>query len=279
MTSLAQFNEDNLLATVCIFDDLVKLLFTHSGPGRKPTLTLSELATISLIKSHYGIHELKQVYRLLSDRFSNEFKLPCYKNFVTLMNQSTFELLILIDILLCFRNKSAGVIKLIDSTALPVCKNIRIPTHKVMKRIATRSKTTTGHYYGLKLHALTDETGNLVAFQFTTANVDERKILDKFLDMLSQSIIVADAGYISKKLEKKAQQRGNIFITGARNTMKKLASMFQIDLLNIRINIEHLFSTLKERFRLVTSLPRSELGYLAHYIRTIFGYLYLSGIS
>jgi hypothetical protein len=117
------------------------------------------------------------------------------------------------------------------------------------------------------------------ASNFTTGNADDRKILDVFLEKLHHSIVIADAGYLSPTLERKAHQNNNILLTCMRKNMTKLASFLDICLLNLRPRIEVLFSILKERLGLVTSLPRSVNGYLAHYIHTIFGYLVLKAIS
>lgn len=280
MDSLAQTNSCNLAQLFCFIDDFVRLIYpTTCRKGRPRELSLSETATIALLKSAYGIPQLKQMYRLLSDRFASEFHLPCYKNFVCVMNDYAPELLFMINLLLLMRNKNAGVIKIVDSTAVPVCKNMRISSHKVMKDLATRYKTTTGYFYGLKLHVVTDEYGNLLKFCFTTANVDDRKILDHFLNLLSDSLVLADAGYVSKTLEKKALHNNNFLLTCVRNNMKKLSTPLHIFLLNKRIHVEQFFSVLKDRFGLVTSLPRSVKGYLAHYIRAIFGCLFMPAFS
>lgn len=252
---------------------------SQSRTGRPRNITLSEAATICVMKSQYGIQPLKKVHKLLTDCFSSEFHLPAYKNFVQTMNTYTPQFLLLIHLLLSMRNKTAGVIKIADSTALPVCKNLRISSHKVMKRLATRSKTTTGWFYGMKLHVVTDEHGKLLQFMFSTGTTGDRKALDKFLDILANTLLLADAGYISKKLEKKALQRHNLLLTCVKRNMKKLATPLHIFLLNKRIHVEQLFSVLKERYGLVTSLPRSEGGYLAHYIRVLFGYLFMPVVS
>lgn len=280
MDSLSHFSSNQLLQTFCILDDLAMTLFeTKHSAGRHRELSLSESATMCLIKSSYAIQPLKKLYNLITDRFSSEFKLPSYKNFVESMNTYASQLLVMIHILLQMKNKQSGMIKLIDSTPIPVCKNMRIPSHKVMKRIATRYKSTIGWFYGLKLHTVTDHHGNLLQLKFTTANVDDRKVLDEFLDFLEKSIIVADAGYLSPRLEKKAHTRNNILLTGSRKNMKKVVTPLHIFLLHLRVNIEHLFSVVKERYGLITSLPRSEVGYIAHYTRVLFGYLFISLIS
>jgi len=195
------------------------------------------------------------------------------------MNQYAKLILVLINALLQFNLEQVGVIKLIDSTPIPVCKNYRIKRHKTMKRFASRSKTSLGWFYGLKLHALTDIFGNLLGIRFTTGNVNDRVVLDAFLEKLHSSIVIADAGYVSKKLEKKAQKHHNILLTCLRKNTKRLASFLDICLLNLRPRIEVLFSILKERLGLITSLPRSVDGYLAHYIHVIFGYLMRKTIS
>ena len=273
-------NSSNIVTTFTVLDDLNALLQLDKHiSGRKRNLNLAEAATISLIKSEYGIRHWKGLYKLLMRRFSTEFRLPCYKNFVVTMNQSAKSLLVLVNILLFMNRKNAGIIRLVDSTVIPVCRNYNIHRHKTMKHVATRSKSSLGWFYGLKLHAMTDVFGNLLELRFTTGNVGDRKILDVFLERLHHSIVIADAGYISPKLERKAQRNDNILLTCMRKNMKKLSTFLDICLLNLRPRIEVLFSILKERLGLITSLPRSVDGYLAHYIHVIFGYLMLKVIS
>lgn len=273
-------NPSSIVTTFTVLDDLNALLQLNKHiSGRKSTLNLAEAATISLIRSEYDIRTWFGLYKLLRERFAHDFHLPVYKNFVETMNRSAKPLLILINILLSINRRRVGSIKLVDSTPIPVCKNYRIGRHKTMKAVATRSKSSLGWFYGLKLHAMTDALGNLLELRFTTGNVDDRKILDVFLDKLHDSVVIADAGYLSPKLGKKAGVNNNVLLTCMRKNMTKLASFLDICLLNLRPRIEVLFSILKERLGLVTSLPRSVNGYLAHYIHTIFGYLALKAIS
>lgn len=277
-TSLS--NPSTIVTTFTVLDDLNALLQLNKHiSGRKSCLNLAEVTTISLIRSEFAIRTWKGLYKLLGKKFSREFHLPCYKNFVVTMNQSAKALLVLINILLSMNRKKAGTIKLVDSTPLPVCKNMRIYRHKTMKRVATRSKSSLGWFYGLKLHAMTDVVGNLLELRFTTGNIGDRKILDVFLEKLHDSIVIADAGYISPILERKAGKNNNILLTCMRKNMKKCATFLDICLLNLRPRIEALFSILKERLGLITSLPRSVDGYLSHYIHVIFGYLMFKVIS
>lgn len=272
-------NPSQLVNTFCVLDDLSVQLFGKQNRGRPGFLSRSEVATIILMENAFGINCLKKLYRMLQTNYAHEFHLPVYKNVVVTVNKYSLDFLVLINVLLQINHNKSGVVKIIDSTPIPVCKNIRISAHKVMRRIATRSKTTTGWFYGLKLHIVTDLTRNILMVTFTTGNVDDRKVLDGFLDQLKNSLVLADAGYISPKLQQKAAHRRNVILTSVRKNMKKLATPLQIFLLNMRGRIESVFSVLKERLGLISSLPRSENGYLAHYSRVLFGYLFQPLIS
>lgn len=271
---------DGVVEVFTVLDDLNALLKLNKQiSGRNPSLTLSEAATISWLKSKYNIKTWKGLYKLLSDKFAYDFNLPSYKNFVLLMNRSARPILILLDLLFRINRNKSGVIKLIDSTPLSVCKNYNINKHKTMRKVATRSKSTKGWFYGLKLHLVSDLEGNILFVRFTTAKVGDRKILERILEKLEKSILVADAGYCSKKLEQKAAKHNNLLITPGRSNMKRAASSLDICLLNLRSRVEVIFSILKERLNLETSLPRSISGYIAHYTHVIFGYVVKKAIS
>ena len=49
------------------------------------------------------------------------------------------------------KGKDTGI-SIIDSTKLVVCHNLRIKRHCVFKGLAGRGKSSTGWFYGFKLH-------------------------------------------------------------------------------------------------------------------------------
>lgn len=215
--------------------------------------------------------------------FSNHFNLPAYQNFVLSMNKGSYVLLLVINSILSYNRTYSHPVKFIDSTPVPVCSKLHIGSHKVMSDYATISKSTTGWYYGLKLHSVMDYNNNPLYFTFTLANIDDRVPLESIFKLFSptptnfslSSIFVADKGYQSKEKEELAKEYNHILLTGKRKSKKLriLASQLDIHLLHQRARIEAIFSLLKERLNLVNTLPRSVLGYLSHYIHTIFGYL------
>lgn len=286
MPNITQLNNNknfDIVKTYCILDDSIKELGIESigsnKTGRRPVLSLSDIATISLIKSRYGIKCWKQLYLLLQDMFSHHFQLPAYQNFILSMNKGSYILLLVINQILSYNRTNSHPVKFIDSTPVPVCSKLHISSHRVMYDYATISKSTTGWYYGLKLHSVMDYNNNPLYFAFTLANVDDRVPLESIFRLFpassTPSIFVADKGYQSKEKEELAKRYNHILLTGKRVSkhIRTLASQLDIHLLHQRARIEAIFSLLKERLNLVNTLPRSVLGYLSHYIHTIFGYL------
>ena len=66
-------------------------------------------------------------------------------------------------------------ISFIDSTSLDVCLNQRIHSHKVFAGLAARGKTSTGWFFGFKLHLVVNDRGEILQFCITPGNVDDRK--------------------------------------------------------------------------------------------------------
>jgi hypothetical protein len=266
-----------LVTLYCFFDDVIRFLELETKTtGRNPNLSLSELASIWLIGVRYGCRDLKSLWLYLIDNHKSDFRLPSYKCFVESMNRVSRSLMVLLFHLLQANQKELTDKEavFVDSTPLPVCKIYRASYHSTMKQISSFKKTTTGWFYGLKLHAACDASGNLLALRFTTASVDDRAVLQDFFSYLENCILVADAGYVGKEYQKMAANYNSIFLACSRKNMSTLAAKWQNLLMNLRsCTVETVFSVLKERLGLVSSLPRSVSGYLAHYFRVIFGYV------
>lgn len=272
-TTLISRGGFDLVKTFCIIDDFFDC-FQGNSTGRKSNLSISELATISLLGNVYEIRCLKRLYELVKTSFSDDFPtLPDYNNFLLGMHRVSVYLLLFIQVMLKSRSSTNGDVCFIDGTQLPVCKIYRESSHKVMKQLATKSKSTTGWWYGLKLHLLCDRSGNLMRIKITTARVGERSVLKQWLQELENSIVIGDGGYVSTELDILAQRCSNILLTAKRKNMKTIATIWQNKCMNMRSRVETVFDVLKERFGLVTSLSRSVNGYLSHYVRCIFGYM------
>jgi len=63
--------------------------------------------------------------------------------------------------------------KFADATKLKVCEIKREFSHKTMKNKASKSKSTMGWLYGMKLHIICNELMQILGFTITTATVDD----------------------------------------------------------------------------------------------------------
>ncbi len=237
--------------------------------GRSPLLTTLDIATITYLQGLYQIKTLKSLHLFISNHYKKYFKLPCYKNFVNSINKNTKYLLPVIT------NKSnKSKIKIIDSTPIEVCKIQRERRHKVCRFLSSKSYNGIYWYYGLKLHLLIEPNGSIIDARITTARIHDSKIHSLFIPKYPNTIYIADKGYLSKdNKELSALYSSSIFTPLRKNMISKQLTRKDIKSYSrIRKKVETTFSTLKGKYNLVSTLPRSVNGYLAHYIRCLFMY-------
>ena len=142
-----------------------------------------------------------------------------------------------------------------------------------MNGIASWERSAKGWYYGLKMLITADLERNMLAVRFASANSDERQIFKRMnKDMLG--IFIADAGFLSKNLEREFHiEHKHVLFTKPRANMKKIITSFQKSLYDTRMQIELNFRNLKMFHNLETSLPRSLDGYLANYTYSLLAYV------
>ncbi len=141
---------------------------------RERGLTLSDIMTIA-IRFHqsqyrnFKAYYKEDVLKHLRAEFPN---LVSYSRFVEFIPSTLSPLSVFLP-LACFGNCSG--ISFIDSVALGVCNNRRIAQHRVFEGLAERRKTSTGWFFGFKLHLVVKERGEILNMMLTPGNVDDRK--------------------------------------------------------------------------------------------------------
>ena len=139
---------------------------------RKTRLSLSERMTIVIAfhSSHY--RDFKHFYPMSLMRHRADFPgLVSYARFVRLMPNLLVPQCAYLQT--CYGRQTG--IAFVDSTALAVCGNKRIRRNRVFRGMAKLGKTTMGWFFGLKLHLVVNECGELLATQLTPGNVDDRQ--------------------------------------------------------------------------------------------------------
>lgn len=286
MTLLQQDNLNTILITIYAFvDDFVKTLLSNIQPelmsptrGVPPTkkhnLSIAELVSLGIFRFFIGHRNWKDFYRHITTYHAKDFPaLPTYQNFIASLNKlSAFAAIMLHGFMHVFKQFTPQLSpKFADATKLEVCRIKREFTHKVVKEYASKSKSTMGWFYGFKLHIICNELMQILGLKITTATLDDRKGLAMIWNDIF-GMIVADAGYVGANWMTKAKNLGKHLFTCVRANMKKLMTSIQHQLVKMRQCVETVFSVLKLRFGLETSLPRSPLGYFAHYVWCLTAY-------
>lgn len=198
----AQYTENLLVKMYVELDDLLQAYqaFLHSQgikfERRNCSLSDAEAATIIALY-HLAAYKCFEYYYLdmVLGKLKSWFpKAPDYKVFLRYIKMS-LELMHLWLLFKTAESKATGTY-FIDSKKLEVCHLKRAHNHQVFKEIAHKGKTSTGWFYGLKIHLVINEFGEIMAFELTAGNVadNNKELLKRLLDKL-QGICVGDKGY------------------------------------------------------------------------------------
>jgi hypothetical protein len=260
--------------------DFEKTISKHSlgnEPRRKPKMSQSEVITI-MILFHFGsFKNMKHFYEyFVKQHLKSEFpQTVSYNRFVELMQSVILPMTIFLKT--CCLGNCTGI-SFVDSTSVSVCKNKRIPRHKVFDGIAQRGKTTMGYFYGFKLHFIINDKGEILSFVITPGNVDDREPLKdkKFIEKI-RGKLYADKGYISQKITEVLFVDGLHLITHIRNNMKNvLMEMKDKILLRKRSVIETINDELKNICSIEHSRHRSFENFITNLVSGLIAYSFFS---
>lgn len=238
--------------------------------NRAGNLSLSEIVTIMIHFHQSGYRTFKDYYEKHVRKYlSTDFpKLVSYNRFVRLMSRSFVPL---VFYLLSKKGDCTGI-SFVDSTPIRVCKNKRIERHRVFSGIAARGKSTMGYFYGFKLHLVVNERGEILSFQLTPGNTDDRKPLPILFEGLFGKVF-ADKGYISKDLFTQFFEQEIQLITGIRKNMKnRLMPLMDKILLRKRSIIETINDQLKNISQVEHSRHRSFTNFLVNLVSGLVAY-------
>ena len=240
--------------------------------NRRTELSLSEAITIVTMFHKTRHRTFKDYYERYVLAFLKPYfpKLLSYSRFVNLMKTCLFPLFVFSQGCL---GESTGI-SFVDSTILTVCHSRRINSHRVFKKMARRGKTSTGWFYGFKLHLIINDVGEILAYMLTSGNIDDRVPVTE----LSKGIfgkLFGDKGYISQELFLKLYEKGLQIITRFKKNMKnKLMNLVDKILLISRGVIESVNNKLKADCQIEHHRHRSPWNFLVNLVSGIVAYAY-----
>lgn len=236
---------------------------------RKSRLSLGEMVTIMVWFHEAHFWCFKHFYLYLLQHHRKEFPgLVSYDHFVRIIPR----LLPVLAALIGAMKGTVTGIQFVDATSLQVCHPKRASGHKVFTSLASWGKTTTGWFFGLKMHTIINNLGEIVAVTFSTGSTSDQKPLPKLATGITGKLF-GDKGYISQKLSDLLHQQGIQLITRIRKDMKnKLMPIEDKILLCRRMLIETVFQLLKAKGTFEHTRHRSPLNAFAHYLAALINF-------
>jgi hypothetical protein len=272
----------NILTIFCQVDDFCQVFepkFNEQmlADGKRKRIksskmSRSEVMTILIAFHRSGFRTLKTFYNsMIGVYYKGEFPaLVSYNRFVELQRDA----LVLLGAFMQVRLGKCSGISFIDSTKIAVCNNLRIKQNKVFKEIAKRGKTSTGWFYGFKIHLIVSDSGELLAWQITLGNVDDRKPVEKMSKRLWGKLF-GDKGYISQELSKLLGEQNVQLVTKVRKNMKnKLMPLFDRLMLRKRAIIESVNDQLKNISQVEHTRHRSVWNFYGNIVAGLIAYTF-----
>jgi hypothetical protein len=270
-----------LLELFCTVDDFWQVFEPHwrhqrleSGQQRQRTGELCESEMMTIV-----IHFHQARYRDFKTYYTKHVQVFLRAEFPQLVSYARFiqRLPTILEPLCVFLQHCFGTptgIAFIDSTALAVCDNRRIASHKVFDEWAARGKTSTGWFFGFKLHLLINDRGELLAVQVTRGNVDDRKPVPALVKRLFGKLF-GDKGYLAQTLREQLRQQGVELITKLKSNMKnQLMLLGDKLLLRKRAIVETVIDQLKNISQIEHTRHRSPINFMVHLIAGLIAYCF-----
>jgi transposase len=143
----------------------------------------------------------------------------------------------------------------------------------VFRGLAARGKTSTGWFFGFKLHLIVNDRGELLNMAFTPGNVDDRKPVPRMVKDLFGKLF-GDKGYLSQPLFQQLLDTFGIqLITKLKSNMKnQLMNFADKVLLRKRAIVETIIDQLKNISQIEHSRHRSPVNFLVNLLCGLIAY-------
>lgn len=270
----------SLLELFCRVDDFWQAYEPHwkqqrlvTGAQRRDRqgqMCESEMLTILIHFHQARYRDFKTYYTAYVARYLRaEFpRLLSYGRFIQRMP-------LLLDLVCAFLGTTFGHctgLSFIDSTALAVCDNRRIHAHKVFAGLATRGKTSMGWFFGVKVHLVINDQGDLLGVRVTQGHIDDRKPVPQLVAALWGKLF-GDKGYLSHALSAQLRQHDLHLITKLRKNMKnQLMLWYDKVLLRKRAIIETVIDQLKNISQIEHTRHRCPTNFMIHLVCGLIAY-------
>lgn len=239
---------DQMTELYCYLDEYfkaqpVQTQWRHS-PNCHPAFTDAEVLTIGLMQGCLGVATLKQTYRLMANNFSSAFPQLCsYKQWLARLHQLA-PLLPRLLVSSAALGETTEPVSLMDAKPIPLCRQIRHGRVVLLRDEGAHfGKSSTGWFFGFKLHVLLSPTGSLRNAILTPANWPDRDVALALATAVEGGLVIGDLAYRGPDLRDASEvELGTLLLTpadaaGRRNSISR-----------VRERVETFFSQLWHRF-------------------------------
>jgi Transposase DDE domain len=213
--------------------------------GRKPNLTDADVLTIEVFGEMCGHHTDASIWRYTDAHWRNWFPtLSGYKAFV----KQSANLVGLKQLVFAQLFTPKETLHVTDGVPIPVCHYARRSRCKSFAGEASFGYCAAKKekYYGFKGHVVIDLNQRIVGFTLTSANIDERDVLDNMRGKIS-GLLIGDKGLLSKSKQEELAEIGRNLQTALRDNMKDERSKNWVMLLKkVRRRVETAIGQLTE---------------------------------
>jgi hypothetical protein len=278
-----RISENKLIEIFCFCDEFCQfferwLAEYHPEYLQKFTgqLCPSEIMTILISYHLSGYKNFEYYYQefILEHHRSDFPQAISYKRFLAYIPRIMDYIYFYLQLLLMNTPRTGTYF--IDSTKILACNYLRRYQHRVFEGLASVGKTSTGWFYGFKIHLIINDFGDLVRAEMTPANIadNQQDLLKRMLSGL-QGTVVGDKGYLSK-LRGYFYEQGINLVTKARNNMKNnLLTLADSALIQGRGVIESVIDLLKSVCNVEHTRHRSPINAFTHMLAGLVAYQFL----
>ena len=141
-------------------------------------------------------------------------------------------------------------------------------SHKVFAGLAGRGKTSTGWFFGFKLHLVINDRGELLNVRLTPGNVDDRKPVPELVASCLVRSLATKAIFPSRSTNYSAKPLASSLMTKLKSNSKNRLPMSLMDriLLRKRAIIETVIDQLKNISQIEHSRHRSVTNFLVNLV-------------
>ena len=241
--------------------------------GFAPALTDAEVITMEIFAEMQGHHSDSAIWRYYNDHWQHYFpNLPSRSVFA----KQCANLIILKQMIQRLLYPADDEHHITDGFPIVVCRNCRVPGCKSFRGANEAAwgycATKKEYYFGFHGHVVTNLRDEIVSFTLTSANVDERLVVENLFGEIT-GLMIADKGFISQRLDDECEDHAIDLQTPLRRNMSDPRDKEAVRrLMRVRRRIETVIGQLAEFYEAEKPRARDTFHLIGRLARKILAY-------